>query len=465
MITNNELSDSGNIDAGPELVVIDDDPLAIELIRTALAKRSVEVVGFTHPEPALNYLEEFHPELVLLDLHMPDLDGLEALKRILRTNPSAHVILITAEDATEFVVRAMQQGALDYWTKPLRVERLVSYVDEWLATHKVRKNPDRESTHAQQFDGTIGNSSAMQQVYSRIHRVAKHFRTVLVRGDTGTGKELAASSLHRLSPRASRPFQICNCAALVETLVESELFGHVRGAFTGAVQDRAGLVEVADGGTLFLDEIGELPLTTQAKLLRVLQNREVRRVGSTVARRVDVNVIAATNRDLLTMSKAGQFRDDLYYRLAAVEIKLPPLVERGDDLKLLVQHFLGKFSSLYMKPGLRLTRRAQVAMENYAWPGNVRELENVLSTCAMLAEGSSIDVEQLPDWVRQPRMPAGRESSISLAELEYRHVQQVVSQCAGNVTKAAEVLGIGRTTIYRILRRTGVVEIRNANAS
>jgi DNA-binding NtrC family response regulator len=253
--------------------------------------------------------------------------------------------------------------------------------------------------------------------------------------------------------RWSRTSLKANCSATSEE------------AFTGATQDRIGLVEAADGGTLFLDEIGELPPSTQAKLLRVIQNGEVRRVGAISTRRVDVNVIAATNRDLLNLSKTGHFRDDLYYRLAAVEIQLPRLVDRGGDLKLLVQYFLEKFSNLYCKPGLSLSRRAESVLEDCSWPGNVRELENVLSTCAMLAEAPLIDVAQLPDSVRKPRIMPKSETSISMAELEYRHVQMTVAQFGGNVTKAAEVLGIGRTTIYRILRRSNVVEIRNANAS
>jgi DNA-binding NtrC family response regulator len=457
---------SGSREGRPEIVVIDDDPLAIDLIRTALQSRMVDVVGFTHPEPALTYLEEFRAEVIFLDLHLPDLDGFEVMNRILCLDPTTHVVLTSGEVGAEFVVSAIQQGAVDYWTKPLRIARVVGYVDKWLVEHNDRLILDQDdSTHAQQFDGAIGNSPAMLQVYSRIRRVAKHFRTVLVRGETGTGKELAAASLHRLSPRSDRPLLICNCAALVENLADSELFGHVRGAFTGATQDRIGLVKAADGGTLFLDEIGELPMSTQAKLLRVVQNREVRRVGATSTDQVDVNVVAATNRDLLNLSKLGAFREDLYYRLSAVEILLPRLEDRGDDLKLLVQHFLGKFSNLYSKPGLCLTRRAMTVLGNCSWPGNVRELENVLSTCAMLAETSTIDVEQLPVSLRQPRTMPKRESSISMAEVEYRHVQEIVAQFGGNVTKAAEVLGIGRTTIYRILRRPCIVEIRSPNAS
>ena len=272
--------------------------------------------------------------------------------------------------------------------------------------------------------------------------------------ETGTGKELVASTLHKLSLRANKPLVICNCAALVDSLVESEMFGYVKGAFTGAMEDRPGLIEAADKGTLFLDEVGEMPLTTQAKLLRVLQNREFRRVGSTKSRTVDVHIIASTNRDLRTMVELGSFREDVYYRLAMVEIRVPSLSERKEDLPLLLRHFLDKYSQEYNKPGLYLTRRAEMVLARYMWPGNIRELQHVIASCAMVSEGNPIDVADLPEWVLHTSMGMrDDETLMTIEEVDCRHAKRVLESVGGNQSRAAEVLGIGRTTLYRLLLR------------
>ena len=297
----------------------------------------------------------------------------------------------------------------------------------------------------------------MLDVFAKIRRVAPHFGTVLVTGATGTGKELVARALHRLSPASASPFVVCNCSAIVESLLESELFGHVKGAFTGATQDKLGVFEYANHGTVFLDEIGELPLTAQSKLLRVLQNHEIQRVGSPVPRIVDVRVIAATNRNLRSMVNEGTFRKDLYYRLAMVEVKLPGLAERREDLPLLERYFLEKFAAEYRKPLSGMTRRAQTRLANYSWPGNIRELENVIGNACMMVDGPVIDVSDLPEEVRgqsgtcrrtrrQPDL-AGRiaESGIPCGCLE---------RVGGNKSQAAEILGVSRATIYQLLEQT-----------
>jgi len=286
---------------------------------------------------------------------------------------------------------------------------------------------------------------------------------VLVNGATGTGKELVAQALHRLSPAKRGALVVCNCSALVETLLESELFGYVRGAFTGANQDRAGLFEQADGGTIFLDEIGELSLAAQAKLLRVLQNRQVQRVGSSTNRPIDVRVVAATHRDLKAMVREGTFREDLYYRLAMVDIALPTLIDRREDLPLLERHFIKKYSLEYNKQISGLTRRAQARMAVYSWPGNIRELENVIGNACMMVEGNLIDVSDLHDNVRLPdpnrdRDNVGNNLLLPLDEVERRHVLRVLEAVGGNKAKAAEILGIGRGTVYQILSKMKVLQ-------
>ena len=295
----------------------------------------------------------------------------------------------------------------------------------------------------------------MLDVFARIRRVAPHFRTLLLTGETGTGKELAALALHRLSPAAGGPFVVCNCAALVESLVESELFGFVRGAFTGAIRDKAGLFERADGGTVFLDEVGELSPAAQAKLLRVLQDHQVQRVGSAAPRPIDLRVIAATHRNLKAMVREGQFREDLYYRLAVVEITLPSLASRREDLPLLERYFVNKFASEYKKPISGLARRVQTRLSAYAWPGNIRELENVIGNACMMADGKLIDIGDLPERLRTS--PAAEtiisDKFLSLDEMQRRHVMQVLEGVGGNKARAAEILGIGRATIYQLLSK------------
>jgi DNA-binding NtrC family response regulator len=396
--------------------------------------------------------------MVLLDLVMPKIGGMEVLERIVAVDPGVDVILITAHYSAESAVEAIQKGASDYLTKPLDLEKLRSRIKNLLADAETRQKTlrlDQELINAYQFEGMVGRSPLMLDVFARIRRIAPHFRTVLVTGATGTGKELVARALHRLSPASRGPFVVCNCSALVENLVESELFGYVRGAFTGATQDKIGLFEHADSGSIFLDEIGELSPAAQAKLLRVIQNRQVQRVGSLTPRNIDVRVIAATHRNLATMVQEGRFREDLYYRLAVIEIGLPVLQDRREDLPLLERYFIEKFSAEYNKPIAGLVRRAQTRLATYPWPGNVRELENVIGNACMMADGNLIDVNDLPERLRRPlnQGVAGNEGFLSLEEVQRRHVLRVLESVGGNKARAAEVLGIGRATIYQLLSR------------
>ena len=291
----------------------------------------------------------------------------------------------------------------------------------------------------------------MLEVYSRIRRIGPHFRIALITGATGTGKELVARALHKFSPVNGRAFVVCNCAAIVETLFESELFGYVKGAFTGATQDRAGLFEAADGGTLFMDEIGEIPVHLQSKLLRVLQNNEVQRVGSHLLRKIDVRVIAATNRNLREMVKKDLFREDLFYRLSMLEVKLPTLAERKEDLPLLQKHFLDQFVAQLGKSIKGLTRRAQSVLSRYFWPGNIRELQNVIGHACMMAEGEVIDLPDLPQYLHSRESAHEGQGLLTLEEVERHHVHRILTQVGGNKLEAAAILGVSRATIYRIL--------------
>ncbi len=442
----------------PRLLAIDDEPQSLELIKDALSTDGLEILTACGAVEGLEVFRRTHPQIVLLDLMMPGIRGLEMLDSILETDPSTEVILMTAHYSTESAVEAIQKGASDYLDKPLSVEKLRRRISQLLSDAEIRQTTHRlehELLNACQFEGIVARSPVMLDVFAKIRRVAPHFRTVLISGATGTGKELVAHALHRLSPVALSPFVVCNCSALVESLMESQLFGYVKGAFTGAAQDKVGVFEYANHGTVFLDEIGELPFTAQSKLLRVLQNHEIQRVGSPVPRTVDVRVIAATNRNLRSMVRDGQFREDLYYRLGVVEIEVPRLIDRREDFPLLLRYFLDKFAVEYKKPVTGMTRRARTRMGMYSWPGNVRELENVIGNACMMANGPVIDVCDLPESVRNQSadVAAQDESLISLDELQKRHTTRVLERVGGNKSQAAEILGISRASIYEFLAR------------
>lgn len=452
------------------LLAIDDNAENLEMITSALEREELEILRSQDPEEGFEIFLRVRPRIVLLDLVMPKISGIELLERIVNIDPAVDVILITAHYSAESAVQAIQKGAADYLTKPLDIERLRSRISNLIADAETRQKTlrlDQELIDAYQFEGMVGRSPLMLEVYARIRRIAPHFRTVLVTGATGTGKELVARALHRLSPSSRGPFVVCNCSALVESLVESELFGYVRGAFTGANQDKVGLFEHADGGTIFLDEIGELAPAAQAKLLRVLQNRQVQRVGSLTPRNIDVRVIAATHRNLRTLVRDNQFREDLYYRLAVVEIGLPPLASRREDLPLLERYFIEKFSTEYNKPIAGLVRRAQTRLATYSWPGNVRELENVIGNACMMVDGNLIDITDLPERLRGPINEGlgGSDEFLSLEEMQRRHVLRVLEGVGGNKARAAEVLGIGRATIYQLLSRMKTEDTKDSSST
>lgn len=440
------------------LLAIDDNPEDLKLIAAALSQEGLEILTAEDAEPGFEVFLRARPEIVLLGPAMPAAGGTDLLERMLLADPGACVILVSGHYSPESAVEAIQRGACDYLTKPLDTQRLRDRIADLLAEAETRKKTlslAQALVEVCQFEGIVSHSPLMQEVFTKIRRVALHFRTALITGATGTGKELVARALHHLSPASADRFVVCTCSALVESLVESELFGYVKGAFTGAIQDRVGLFESADGGVIFLDEIGELSPGAQAKLLRVLQDHRVRRVGSSVSRDVDLRVIAATNRDLRSMVREGEFREDLYYRLAVVEIALPALANRREDLPLLERYFVERFAAEYKKPIAGLTRRAQSRMATYSWPGNIRELESVIGNACMMADGKFVDISDLPDRIRDQssEQSSTDEAFFSLEEVQRRHVMRVLERVGGNKARAAEILGVGRATIYQLLSR------------
>jgi DNA-binding NtrC family response regulator len=445
------------------VLAIDEDTQNLTLVRTALEQHGLRILTAENPEEGFATFLRSRPKIVLLRLEMKAGGGMVLLARMLAVDPGVDAILMAADYSTESAVASIKEGACDYMVKPLDIDKLRSRIAGLLRDAEQRRKTltlDQEMVEAYSFEGIVGRSPLMLEVFAKVRRIAPHFRTVLVTGPTGTGKELVAQSLHRLSPATRDKFVVCNCSALVETLLESELFGHVRGAFTGAVQDKAGLFEYADGGTIFLDEIGELSPTAQAKLLRVLQNRQIQRVGSVATRDISVRVVAATHRNLKTMVKEGKFREDLYYRLAIVELQLPSLASRREDIPLLIRHFVEKFASEYKKPIAGLSRRAQLRMGAYPWPGNVRELENVIGNACMMVDDNVIDVGDLPERFRErlASEASADDTLLSLEEVQRRHVLRVLEGVGGNKARAAEVLGIGRATIYEMLSKMKVTQ-------
>ena len=440
------------------LLAIDDDLPTLRLIQDALADSGLEIHTASDPQEGLEAFKSIRPRIVLVDLMMPTMTGMDLLERILGKDPGVEVILMTGHYSTDSAVEAIQKGARDYLDKPLNLQKLRARISSLLAELKEKEAAfrlERQLIDVFQFEGMIGRSPLMLDVFAKIRRVAPHFQTVLITGPTGTGKELVARALHNLRNAGSGPFAVCNCAAVVDTLFESELFGYVKGAFTGATEDKIGLFEYANRGTVFLDEIGEMPLPAQAKLLRVLQEKEVQRVGSPVPRKVDVRVVAATNRDLASLIREGKFREDLFYRLGMIEISLPRLADRREDLQILERFMVEKYAKQYGKKINGITRRAQNSLSAYSWPGNVRELENVLSLAVMMAEDNLIDLNDLPKPLLTPNLEATGQGQkfLTFEELQRVHLQRVLEHVEGDKTRAAEILGISRSTLYNLLSR------------
>jgi DNA-binding NtrC family response regulator len=400
-------------------------------------------------------------DLVVTDLRMPVGNGLDVVRLTRNTQPDTEVIVLTAYAGWESAKEAMRLGAFDYFEKGREPDELFHRIDQALETKALRRDNEHLRRQVQtrySLPGIIARSPEMQRVLALVARVAPSDATVLIQGESGTGKELIAKAIHQASPRASHPFVAVNCAALPEPLLESEIFGHVKGAFTGAVAAKRGLLEEAQGGTFFLDEIGEMPPSLQVKLLRALQEREIRRVGATQPIVLNVRIVAATNRDLGQAIRDGRFREDLYYRLNVVPVVLPPLRERREDIPVLAEHFLSRASERHGRT-LRLAPAATARLLSYAWPGNVRELENAIERASILANGELVGPEDLPPHIASgaglgpaPTLPAQQ----NLAEVEKAHILQTLERCGWNHSRAAEALGIGRTTLWRKLKEYGL---------
>jgi DNA-binding NtrC family response regulator len=447
------------------LLVIDDNPGSVELLSSALAQPGLEILTASNPEEGLDLFRTRRPQVVLTDLVMPQMSGMEVLERIVEIDPATDVIIMSAHYSTECAVEAVKKGASDYLNKPLSIdplrERIGRLVEEVRKRQRALQLEDELRTTSE-FEGIVGRSPLMWEMFLCTRRVAPHYRALLITGETGTGKDLIARALHRLSPVASGKYVVLNCSAVVETLFESELFGHVRGSFTGATTDKPGLFEHAHGGTLFLDEIGDMPLATQAKLLRVLQNQEVQRVGALNARKVDVRVIAATNHNLRAAVAQRRFREDLYYRLSMVGIQAPRLADRKEDLPLLQLHFVARFAQQYGKKVRGLTRRAQIRLSRHSWPGNVRELENVIGHAVMMTASDMVDAQDLPPYLHAPSEEPEKAMAVvaavgqnggTLAEMERQYILQVLGETGGVISSAASRLGVPRTTLNALMRR------------
>lgn len=455
--------------ADEKILVVDDEPRMCQFLKLVLSQNGYHVEVAEDGKKALELMGMQRFDVIITDLMMPEIGGMRILEEAKQDDPDACVIMITGYSTVETAIEAMKKGAYDYIPKPFKIDEIKLVVKRALEQRGIvaeNKALRRQlSVTTLRFGQMIGESPAMQNVYRMIEKVARADSTVLIRGESGTGKELVARAIHYHSPRAGKPFVTINCAALPETLLESELFGHTKGAFTGAVAAKKGLFEEADGGTFFLDEVGEITLGLQAKLLRVLEEGEFMRLGETKPRRVNVRVLAATNRNLEKALADGTFRPELYYRLNVVTITLPPLRERDGDIALLATHFLARYSQ---KMGKRLegfTPEAMSRLCRYSWPGNVRELENVIERAVILADGKMVDLCDLPKDLEGGGEPDIETQASSLGSLPYKEavrefekrlVLKALKDANGVQAKAAELLGLKRTTLHEIMKRLGI---------
>ena len=441
------------------ILIVDDDPELRNLMKDILEDQSFQVTVARDGKEALSFLDNHDFPVVLTDLRMKGMDGAELLEEIVKHHPASTVIMMTAFGTVESAVEAMKRGAFDYLTKPIKTDELLVTIEKAMREAMLRREVVQLRQQVKRdyaFDQILGKSKPMQEVFDLIRRVADTQTNILITGESGTGKELVAKAIHFNSGRKSMPFIPVNCAAIPEFLLESELFGHVKGSFTDAKSDKRGLFEEANKGTLFLDEISEMPMMLQAKLLRAVQEREIRRVGATRPVAVDVRIIAATNLHLAEEVQAKRFREDLYYRLNVIEICLPPLRERKEDIPLLCDMMLEKSSVGRQKQVTKMSEATLGLLLDYAWPGNVRELENIMERAVTLAQGSVLTPNDLPAAIRDAQgdrhlVEESAERLLSLEDIEHLYIQRVLEKTGGNKFKAAQLLGIDRKTLYRKL--------------
>src|SRR6201988_3857391 len=449
----------GSSDDAMTVCVLDDEPTMVEMLQESLRCLGFASIGTSDPQHALELIEQGRIRVVMSDIKMPAMDGLQFLDQAMHRDPGVYVLLMTGFYSLDNAIAAVKRGAYDYVPKPVDRSRLKKSLDELAESFHKRKrilSLEQQLLSDLDFHGIIGRSPAMVEVFEMVRKVARHYTNILLIGQTGSGKELIAKSIHQMSPVSQQRFAVCNCSAMVDTLLESQLFGHTRGSFTGATDTRPGLFEYANGGTVFLDEVGETSLPMQAKLLRVIQNREIQRVGSPEVKQVNVRLIAATNRDLRAEVLSGRFREDLFYRLSSIQIRIPSLAERLEDIPLLVQFFLKKYKDAYGKKIAGLTRRAQTVLLPPPRPGDFRQLENVIPTACITATGDFIDLSDLPEHLqhRPVRLPGDEDwQPLSLDEVRKVHIHKVLHMGNGTRLRAAQILGIGRTSLYRYLKR------------
>ena len=447
--------------AQERILIIDDEGEMRELLAKVLEKNGYQVTAAADGGHALDLLEKEPMDLVVTDVRMPGMDGMEALKAIKELNPDTGVIVMTAFGSIDQAVQAVKEGAHDYISKPFKIDEMLLTIRNALEERRLRREVTalrHELRTRYHFENLIGKSRAMQEVFRLIEQVAGSRSTVMIYGKSGTGKELVARAIHYNSLRSTKAFVPVNCAAIPSELLESELFGHEKGAFTGAIATKVGKFELANGGTLFLDEVGSMRLDLQAKILRALQEREIERVGGIRTIKIDVRVLAATNRDLKKAVEEGTFRDDLYYRLTVVDITLPDLKDRQEDIPLLANHFAQRFAQ-ESNPNIReISKEAMGILLSYPWPGNVRELENVIERAVTLGRGPAILASNLPPHLPGSAGPVERALTheASLEELERDYIQAILRRTKGHQIRAASILGIDRRTLYRKIRRYGI---------
>ena len=452
------------------VLVVDDDEAHAETVAEVLEARDYDVVVAHGGRQAQEILRREEFDVVLTDLLMADVDGLGVLAASKAEQPEAEVVILTGHNSIETAVAAMQAGAATYLTKPLDVEELRIVVEKRSESRKLaRMNAELRKRLDERFgfEGVVGNSPEMRRVVDRLRQVAPTVATVLITGESGTGKELAAKAIHQNSPRAGKPYVALNCAALSENILESELFGHVKGSFTGAERDRKGYFEQASGGTLFLDEVGDIPVSTQVKLLRTLESGEVTRVGTHEPTKVNVRLVSATNRDLTDSIAAGKFREDLYHRLKVVSIRMPALRSHREDIPLLIEHFLREFAAAHSKKLSGISPAARRALQAHDWPGNVRELRNVIESMIVMDLDGLLDLDDLPDEfqsagdspIASSRTASSGVSDLvgqSLDAIERHYIAATLNLTGGNREEAARRLGIGERTLYRKIKDYGL---------